>query len=105
MIKINVVGRHGAEAVVDSEAGNTVMETVRYSGFDEMLALCGGLCACASCHIYVDEQWFDRLPVMSEDENDLLDGSVHRRPNSRLACQLVVGEALDGIRLSIAPED
>ena len=78
---------------------------IRDSGFDELLALCGGCCSCATCHVYVDPAFADSLPAMSEDENDLLDSSDHRNDTSRLSCQVVLTDALDGLRVTIAPED
>lgn len=79
------------------------METLREAGIGEILATCGGMCSCATCHVYV-AQGFD-LPPMSEDENDLLDSSDHRQPNSRLSCQLILSDRLDGLALTVAPED
>ena len=81
------------------------MEIIRDAGFNELLALCGGCCSCATCHVYVDDGFAGRLPEMTADENDLLDSSDHRQANSRLSCQLTFTSALDGMRVTIAPED
>ena len=97
--------RDGTEHVVQGRVGWTVMENIRDNGFDELLALCGGCCSCATCHVHVDEQWLPALPPMGADEDDLLDTSDHRRPNSRLSCQISYSEALDGLSVQIAPED
>lgn len=97
--------RDGTEHVVQGRTGWTVMETIRDNGFDELLALCGGCCSCATCHVHVDEQWLAALPPMGADEDDLLDTSDHRAPNSRLSCQIPYSEALDGLTVQIAPED
>jgi ferredoxin, 2Fe-2S len=105
MPKLTVVTREGQETTVEGESGLSVMEVIRDHGFDELLALCGGCCSCATCHVYVDEAFADRLPAMSEDENDLLDSSDHRTGASRLSCQIPFGDALDGLRVQIAPED
>jgi ferredoxin, 2Fe-2S len=105
MPKLVVVTRNGTEATVEGEAGLSVMEVIRENGFDELLALCGGCCSCATCHVHVDEAWIDRLPPRGEDEDDLLDSSDHRVANSRLGCQLTFGDELDGLRVQIAPED
>lgn len=105
MPKLIVVNRDGAEQTVEGDKGLSVMEVIRDHGFDELLALCGGCCSCATCHIYVDPEFSDALPAMSEDENDLLDSSDHRNETSRLSCQLVMSDALDGLRVTIAPED
>ncbi|MDR6510254.1 2Fe-2S ferredoxin [Novosphingobium capsulatum] len=101
MPKLVVVDRAGAEKAIEVDSGLTVMEAIRDNGFDELLALCGGCCSCATCHVYVDDS-ADALPAMSEDENDLLDSSDHRTATSRLSCQLPV---VDGLKVTIAPED
>ena len=105
MPKLIVVNRAGEEQSVDGDTGLSVMEVIRDNGFDELLALCGGCCSCATCHVYVDPAFADALPAMSEDENDLLDSSDHRNATSRLSCQVVLTDAMDGLRVTIAPED
>ena len=102
---LNVIDRSGAERTVDADDGLSVMEIIRNSGFDELLALCGGCCSCATCHVFVDPEFADHLPAMSGDEDDLLDSSSHRDGRSRLSCQIVFAPALDGLRVTIAPED
>jgi ferredoxin, 2Fe-2S len=103
--KLNVVTREGQEVVLEGEEGLSVMEIIRDGGIDELLALCGGCCSCATCHVHVDPAFADKLPPISEDENDLLDSSDHRNDQSRLSCQLTFSEELDGLRVTIAPED
>jgi ferredoxin, 2Fe-2S len=105
MPKLVVVTRDGQERQVDGEVGLSVMEVIRENGFDELLALCGGCCSCATCHVHVDADWQDRLPRMGEDENDLLESSDHRNESSRLSCQIAFTAELDGLRVTIAPED
>ena len=105
MPKLVVVNRAGEEKTVEASAGLSVMEAIRDNGFDELLALCGGCCSCATCHVHVDAAWADKLPAMSEDENDLLDSSDHREATSRLSCQIHMTDALDGLKVAIAPED
>jgi 2Fe-2S ferredoxin len=105
MAQLIIVGRDGTEKIVEGRAGWSVMENIRNAGFDELLALCGGCCSCATCHVHVDEAWLEALPPMGEDENDLLDSSDHRVPASRLSCQIPFSAALDGMRVAIAPED
>ena len=105
MPKLIVTSREGLEKTVAGVAGHSVMEVIRDNGLDEMLAQCGGCCSCATCHVYVDPDVVGNLSAMSEDENDLLEGSDHRRPESRLSCQIPFGPALDGLRVTIAPED
>jgi 2Fe-2S ferredoxin len=104
MAKLIITSRTGAQSIVDADAGLTVMEIVRDAGADEPFALCGGVCSCATCHVYVDAAYADRLPAISADESDLLDSSDHRRPNSRLSCQIPYAAALDGLSVEIAPE-
>ncbi|MGX7951899.1 2Fe-2S iron-sulfur cluster-binding protein [Tsuneonella sp. HG249] len=105
MPKLIVVNRAGEESTVDAADGLTVMEAIRDNGFDELLALCGGCCSCATCHVHVDPAFKDRLPAMSEDEDDLLESSDHRDENSRLGCQVPLTADLDGLKVTIAQED
>jgi 2Fe-2S ferredoxin len=105
MPELIVVTRDGREHKIDARNELSVMENIRDGGFDELLALCGGCCSCATCHVYVDEAFAERLPPMSADENDLLDGSTHRGERSRLSCQLTMEDSLAGLRVTIAPED
>jgi 2Fe-2S ferredoxin len=104
MVQIIVTGRDGTERPVQAEAGLSLMEAIRDNGFDELLALCGGCCSCATCHVYVEEGQ-GHLPPLSADENDLLDSSDHRNGRSRLSCQIPLTPALEGLRVTIAPED
>ncbi|WP_242124030.1 2Fe-2S iron-sulfur cluster-binding protein [Sphingobium sp. Sx8-8] len=105
MAKLTVVGRAGEERTIEGTEGVSVMELIRDNGFDELLALCGGCCSCATCHVHVENGFDDRLPPMSEDESDLLDSSDHRDAHSRLSCQIVFTAALDGLKVRIAEED
>jgi 2Fe-2S ferredoxin len=105
MAKLTITGRDGREATIEAKTGWSVMENIRDAGFDELLALCGGCCSCATCHVHVEEQWLPRLKPMQEDEDELLETSSARQPNSRLSCQIDYDEALDGLRVWIAPED
>jgi len=105
MPKLVVVNRSDEESTVEADAGLSVMEAIRDNGFDELLALCGGCCSCATCHIFIDPAFADKLPKMSEDENDLLESSDHRAETSRLSCQIQMTADLDGLKVTIAPED
>ncbi len=104
MANIVVVDRSGNEHVLAAEADRSVMETIRDSDIDELLAICGGCLSCATCHVYVDPAFESRLPAMSQDESDLLDSSDFRTPASRLSCQIALSAELDGLRVTIAPE-
>ena len=81
------------------------MEAIRDSGTTDIQALCGGCCSCATCHVYIDEAFADRMPPMSEAENDLLDGTLYRKPTSRLSCQVEMKDDLAGMTVTLAPED
>ena len=83
MPKLTVVDRSGTERMIEVGDGLTVMEAIRDNGFDELLALCGGCCSCATCHVHVDPAFADKLPAMSEDEDDLLE--KQRPPQRNLA--------------------
>ena len=105
MPKLIVLTREGEEREIEGEAGLSVMEVIRDAGIDELLALCGGCCSCATCHIHVDPAYVAKLPPMSEDEDDLLDSSSDRNETSRLSCQIAFSDALDGLKVKIAEED
>jgi 2Fe-2S ferredoxin len=105
MPELIVTMRNGETQALDAVSGMSVMEAVRDAGVDDMLALCGGVCNCATCHVYIDPAFAGLLPPMSEDENELLDSSSHRDERSRLSCQIRVNDSLAGLRLTIAEED
>lgn len=105
MAEILVTTRENAVFAVEGSRGMSVMETIRDGGIDELEAICGGCCSCATCHVYVDPAFADLLPVMSADEDDLLDASSHRTPQSRLSCQILLAPELEGLRVTIAPAD
>lgn len=105
MSKLIVTLRDGEEREIEAAAGLSVMEVIRDAGIDEILALCGGCCSCATCHIHVDPEFADKLPTMTEDENDLLESSSSRDAYSRLSCQLPFSPELDGLKVRIAEED
>ena len=105
MAEIIVTTREGTDIPLKATSGHSVMEIIRDGGIDELLALCGGCCSCATCHVRVDDAFAALLPPMSADENDLLDSSDHRSAASRLSCQIPFTPALDGLRVTIAPED
>ena len=105
MPKIFVTTRAGAETEIAAEIGLSVMETIRKSGSDELLALCGGSCSCATCHVYVDPSFASKLGPIGEIEDELLSTSQHRKPTSRLSCQIQFQTALDGLKVTVAPED
>ncbi len=105
MPKLIVTKRDGETVELEGKVGLSVMEVIRDHGIDELLALCGGCCSCATCHVHVDPAFAGLVAPMSEDENDLLDSSDHRDAQSRLSCQIPFVATLDGLRVTIAQED
>ncbi|MGN6357697.1 MAG: 2Fe-2S iron-sulfur cluster-binding protein [Novosphingobium sp.] len=105
MPQITVVDQSGQSKALEAPEGRTLMEVIRDNGFDELLALCGGCCSCATCHVHIDPSYMDKLPPISDDESDLLDSSDHRNEYSRLSCQVPVTSALEGLTVTIAQED
>ena len=105
MPKLIVETRDGQRQAIDAKVGLSIMEALRESGIDEVLALCGGCCSCATCHVHIDPAFVDLLPEMGPDEDSLLESANDRDADSRLSCQLPVTEALDGMRIRVAHED
>jgi ferredoxin, 2Fe-2S len=105
MPQLTIVTRDGAERTVEARIGWSVMENIRDNGVDEVLALCGGCCSCATCHVHVDADWLDKVGPPKADEEDLLDTSDHKTEASRLSCQILYTAELDGLRVMVAPED
>ncbi len=105
MPQIVVTTRNGEERALEAEPDQTVMATIRDSGIPDIEAICGGSCACATCHVYVSPEFYDRLPPVSDDELVLLEGSeYYQAESSRLSCQIHVSPELDGLEVRIAPE-
>jgi ferredoxin, 2Fe-2S len=102
-MKIIATDRNGKEHVLDGRNDWSVMEILRDAGLP-VAAECGGACACATCHVYVDEKWLDKLPPRSDAETDMLDMALAVEPNSRLSCQIICKPELDGIKVTVAPE-
>lgn len=104
MPTVTIILREGEVRSVEAEVGASVMETIRNAGIDEVVALCGGSCSCATCHVFV-EAGAEELSSMAADEADMLECSLYRQPNSRLSCQLAVTSDTDGLIVRIAPEE
>jgi len=105
MPEIFVTKRDGATGSLTVNPGGTLMEAIRDGGYDELLALCGGCCSCATCHVYIDPEFAGLLPPISPDEDELLDSSSHRQANSRLSCQIKLTDSIPVLKATIAPED
>lgn len=101
---LRVVNRDGVELEVNAPLSGVLMEPLRDMD-DGVTAICGGMCSCATCHVYVDEAWQGKLPAPMSDETDMLKDLVSYRPNSRLSCQVQLGAALEGLHVTIAPEE
>ncbi|HEY1613821.1 MAG TPA: 2Fe-2S iron-sulfur cluster-binding protein [Rhizomicrobium sp.] len=104
MPKIKYIEHNGKEHEVEVAAGWSVMEGAVKNLVPGIDADCGGACACATCQVYVDPQWAEKLPVKADMEETMLDFAPMVQPNSRLSCQLRMTEALDGIVLRIPKE-
>jgi 2Fe-2S ferredoxin len=102
-LMIYVTDRAGQEHALEAIEGWRVMEIIRDHGLP-IKAECGGACACATCHVYVEESWLPRLPPQREEETDMLDEAIDPDDNSRLCCQLIMSNELNGLRLTLAPE-
>ena len=105
MPTIHVTARNGSQRSVAAAAGQSLKDALKGAGVSEILGLCGGCASCGTCHIHVAEDWLGQLPPMRADEEELLGFSDWRATNSRLACQIRFTEALDGIVVTVAPED
>jgi ferredoxin, 2Fe-2S len=97
MVKITYIESSGATRIIDAEPGSTVMETAIKNAVPGIEAECGGACACATCHVYVDEDWRQKVGPPSPMEEDMLDFGYDVRANSRLSCQIKVTATLDGL--------
>ena len=101
-MKIRVTDADGQTHELEGLDGWRAMEVIRDWGVG-IKAECGGSCSCATCHVYVAESWFERLPDASDDEEDLLFSTLDKKATSRLSCQILLSEELDGLELTIAP--
>ena len=103
MTKIIVKDRQGNGQELSADIGLTLMEIIRDAGLD-IEAACGGCCACATCHVYVDKEWINKIPKIEDDEESMLDQSFHVTDESRLGCQIEYSDNFNGIKLILAPE-
>jgi len=101
--KIVVKDREGNLKELSADIGLTLMEIIRDAGLD-IEAACGGCCACATCHLYIDKDWLSKLPAKDDDEESMLDQAFNVNDNSRLGCQIEFNEGLEGIQVELAPE-
>lgn len=105
MPTIHLTDIYGQQHTIEAPSGQKLMEVLREYEFG-VIASCGGFLSCATCHVYVDPQWMPRLPEMQSDERELVSILTTYRPEtSRLSCQVPFTDALDGISLTVAPEE
>ncbi len=100
-MKIYVTDLEGIEHELEAVEGWRVMEIIRDYGLP-IKAECGGACSCATCHVYVEEEWLDKIPAMKDEEEEMLDSAFDVQENSRLSCQIILDESLDGLRVTLA---
>jgi len=105
MPKVNYVQPDGKTQQVDVPVGHSLMEGAIDNSVSGIVAECGGACACATCHAYIDDTWLSKLDDLQEMEDAMLDAANERKPNSRLTCQIEMTEALDGIVVTVANND
>ncbi len=101
MAKITFIQPDGTSQTIDAEPGVTVMEAAKLNNIPGIEAECGGACACATCHVYVDEAWRAKTGTPASTEEDMLDFAFDVRPESRLSCQIKVTAVLDGLVLRV----
>ena len=102
-MKLYVTDHNGNEQQIEGIDGWQLMEAIRDEGV-EIKAECGGACACATCHVYIDEDWKNKIPEKSEEEMDMLDLAFDVQENSRLSCQIIITPDLDGLKVTLAPD-
>ena len=105
MAKITYISSDGTRHETAVENGYSVMEGAINNDIDGIVAECGGACACATCHSYVDEAWMDKMPPMDDMEDSMLDAAYERKDNSRLTCQIEVNDNLDGLIIHVADNE
>lgn len=103
MPEVTYLKSDGSSTTVETDIGTNLMRAATYGGVDGIVGDCGGVMSCATCHVFVDERFVSKLPKMLPNEDDMLDCTAEERaPNSRLSCQIVMTEELDGIIVRIA---
>lgn len=101
MVKVNFVAHDGKSWSVEAKSGESVMEIARENDIPGIVADCGGEMSCATCHVYVSEEWLEKVGRASADEADMLEMAIDPEENSRLSCQVVVDDSLDGLTVEI----
>ena len=102
-MKIRVIDRDGNKHELEGDSNSTLMEILRDAELD-IEAACGGCCACATCHVYINDQWLEKISPKDDDEESMLDQAFDVKNTSRLSCQISLSNELDGIELEIAKD-
>lgn len=105
MPKVIYITPQGERHEVEVEVGYSVMEGAINNNIEGIVAECGGACACATCHSYIDEAWIDKMPPMDDMEDSMLDAAYERRDNSRLTCQLEMRDDWDGLIVHVGENE
>ena len=100
-IKLHITDREGTTKSIEVSEGTTIKEAIEDNISPDNFGICGGSCACGTCHVYVNEEWLDKLPKKEDGEEDMLDMAFEPKKNSRLSCQLIVSDELDGLIVNI----
>lgn len=103
-MKVTFIQPDGSEQIVEVAAGSSIMEAAVFEMVDGIIGMCGGICSCATCHCFVEEAWRDKLHPPGEGEVAMLEALDDTGPGSRLGCQIVLTDALDGIRVQVPEE-
>lgn len=97
MPKVTFIEHGGAVHTIETTGGQSLMQVAMSNRVPGIIADCGGSCSCATCHVYVDPQWAEKIPAPTSAEKDMIECALHVQENSRLSCQIELGEATDGI--------
>ena len=103
MVRVRFIQLDGTEHEVVAQAGESAMEAARNAMVPGVIGECSGSCICATCQVYVDEAWMNKLPESSSEERAMLEHALHTEARSRLSCQITLDESLDGLCLYVAP--
>lgn len=104
MPSIQVTDLSGNVSTLEAKSGDTLMEALRDNGYSDIEAVCGGVCSCSTCHVYIEGDWFSKLGDRSEDENQLVTSTDQFKDNSRLSCQVTVTDDMEGMAITIAQQ-
>lgn len=101
MVQVRFTQPDGSAQEIDAKVGESLMVNAKANGIDGIVAECGGSMVCGTCHVYIGDGWYDRLPAPSDMELDMIDCGLHQQPNSRLACQIQVTGEMDGLEVHV----